>query len=186
MIVALVTEGTLRALDALVISPLRAERGVATAWTGWARAAEHLADAVWLAGVAALPAAALVVFAGRRPWPVIAAWAAFVATLVVVHPRGATGELAMWLGAAQGLAVVASLGMFFTWRRTRTAAATPAHFVLTAAIANELVAVLTGWWARPPESWNVTQVLTFVVLGATILIQGRFLWSTRPSRSSLA
>jgi hypothetical protein len=182
--VGLLSELGLRALEARVLAPLRGELG--DRWHGWARAAGHLSDAVWLSGFAALAGAALVVFAGRRAWPAVAAWAGFVAAMVVAHPIASDGTQAKWLGAGQGLAVGAAACLFLVWRHRRSTPATPAQIVLSVVVTNELVAALSGWWARPVGAWAITHLLTFVVLGAAILIQGRYLWSTQPSPSPSA
>jgi hypothetical protein len=180
----LAAELALLALAVGVLAPLRAELGVSVPWTGWARVAGHLADALWLVGSALVVAAALVVFAGRKPWPAFAGWACAVAALVVVHPIAGDGSQGPMLSAAQGLATVVSAGLFVAWRRRATKPATPAQFCLTMIVANELISLLGAWWAGPFQRWSVTQFSAWLVLGVLVLLQGRSLWTTRLSPSS--
>ena len=169
------------ALDARVLAPLRAELGVAVPWTGWARVAGHLADALWLGWGACLVAAALVVFAGRKPWPALAGWAGVVAALVVVHPVAGDGSQARALSAAAALWAVVSVGLLVAWYRRATKPPTSAQFALAMIVTVEPITLSATWWAGLLEHWALVQVSALLLFGALILQQGRLLWTTQPS-----
>ncbi len=166
-----------RAWNAAVLAPLRASLGVQVPWTGWARVAGLVTHALWLVEPAALLAAALVVFAGRKPWAAVASWASAVVMLGIMHPTAADGSLARALTALQVVAVLyaATLGVW-RWRKTR--AATPAQLALGMIVTTELVSLLGAWRIGPFEHWPVSQALYLMLFAGLVLFQGRFLWSS--------
>jgi hypothetical protein len=181
--VALVSEAAERAWDASVIAPLRDSLGVAVPWTGWARAAGLLADAITLVWPAAVVAAVLVVFAGRRPWAALAGWACVLVVFAVVHPFAGNGSQARALAVVDVLATLVSLGIVLAWYRRTTRPASSAQFALTLIVAAEGISLLGAWRVGLFERWPVSQVLYLALFGILVLAQGRFLWSS-PQLSS--
>jgi hypothetical protein len=166
------------AWDAGVLAPLRASLGVQSPWTGWARVAGLVADALWLIEPAALVAAALVVFAGRKPWPAVTGWACAVAALAILHAIAADGSLARVLTAVQVFSVVVSALLGVVWYRRTTKPGSSEHYALGMIVTTELVSLLGAWRIGPFEHWQVSQVLYLSLFGMLIVSQGRYLWSS--------
>jgi hypothetical protein len=181
--VGAVADGGLQVFDRAVLAPLRASRGVATPWTGWARAAGSLADALTLVWPAAIVATVLVVFAGRRPLAAFVGWACAVAVLIGAHPMAGDGTQARALAVANVLAVAISVALVVAWYRKTARPATSAQFALALIVSAELVSLLGAWRVGPFERWPVAQVLYLALFGVLVLAQGRFLWSS-PQPSS--
>lgn len=171
-------------LDVSVLAPLRARFGVSVPWTGWARVAGHLVDAIWLAQLAALVAASLWVFTRRNPWPAFVGWALVAALFVVVDPVNA--GLARMLLATRAVAVLISASLFIAWCRQTARPTTSAHSVVAVMVTNEVITVLAAWWAGPFERWGFAQVLATIVLGAIILLQAMYLMRTAQVSSTSA
>lgn len=149
---------------------------------GLVRLAFHVDELGFLAWPAGLVALALVVFAGRRPWPAAVAWVATWAGLVALYPsdlvRGpglARVYLATFLCS---LAVyVAALAQ---WGAKR-AAPNSAHAVLLVLGAVEL-ARLAPFYGSVFERWATyagpTNVVLYAVLAA---VEGGYLWVSSQS-----
>jgi hypothetical protein len=176
--VGLASELAQLAWNAEVLTPLRASLGVQMPWTGWARAAGLVADALYFVWPAALVAAALVVFAGRKPWAAVAGWACAVAALAVLHPIAADGSLGRVLTAVQVFSVAVSALLGVAWYRRTTKPGSSAHYALGMIVTTELVSLLGAWRIGPFEHWPVSQVLYLSLFGMLIVSQGRYLWSS--------
>jgi len=179
--VVLAAEVAQGVLEFGVLAPLRARFGVLVPWTGWARVAVHLAEAVWLVWPASIVATSLVVFAGRKPWPAFLGWAVFVAGIVLGYPSARDGSLPRVLGGSLVLSVAISVGLLIEWFRRAATPATSAHFSLAMILAIELNSLGAAWRVGPLEHWDLSQVVYSVLLGALILLQGRFLWTMQPT-----
>jgi len=168
--------------DGAVLAPLRSSLGVTIPWTGWARVAAFVAHAMTLAWPAALVAAVLVVFAGRRPWAALAGWAGVLAVIAVVHPMAGDGSQQRALAAANALGVLIALGIVLAWYRKTTRPAGAARLSLALIVAAEAVSLLGAWRVGPFERWPVAEALYLGLFGVLVLAQGRFLWnSPQPS-----
>jgi hypothetical protein len=125
----------------------------------------------------AIVAAALVVFAGRKPWPALAGWALVLAVLAFVHPIA--GSQATALAIVQALSIVGSAAIGYAWYRRTTTHATSAQFAMALIVTMELVSLLGAWRVGLFEQWPVSQVLYLGLFGALVLAQGRwFLWNS--------
>jgi hypothetical protein len=177
-------ELAIQAYDATVLEPLRAGLGVDVPWTGWARAAALLSHAIVLTWPAALVGAALVVFAGRRPWPAVVGWVLAVALFAVTHPIAGDGTLAAALTAAQAVSVAAAAAVCLTWLLWRTTPAMSAQYTLLMIVIAESISLLGAWRVDLFGAWPVSQVAYLVMFGSVALVQGRFLWTPQVSQPS--
>jgi hypothetical protein len=177
----LAAEVAQRALSVAVLAPLRAALGVDVPWSGWARAAGLLYDAVALTWPAALVGAALVVFAGRRPWAALLGWSFAVAAFAGAHPIAGDGSQARAYTAVQTLAVAIAAGLGLGWIRGRATPATTAQYALAMMVIAELVSLLGAWRVGLFEGWPIAQALYLVMFGVVALVQGRFLWTSPQS-----
>jgi hypothetical protein len=175
-----------RLLDVAVIAPLRAELGVAHQWTGWARAAGLLYNALGLVWPAALVAAVLVVFLRKRPWPALAAWALAVSALALLHPIAANGSQARALELAEVIAAMVSGGIVLHWFTSLQRPASSAQFALTIIVMAEVLSLLGAWTIGPFAGWPISQVLYLTMFVIVIAIQGRFLWYSPQSQQPSA
>jgi hypothetical protein len=145
-----------------------------------------LANGLALVWPAALVAAALVVFAGKKPWGAALGWACALAALAIGGPIAGDGSEPHVLTMVQVVASLSAAGIGLVWyrtaRRARTAA-NSAHFALMAIIVTEVVALLGAWRIGPSEHWPVSQALYVVMFGIVGVMQGRFLCSSQPSLS---
>jgi len=66
---------------------------------------------------AAIVAAALVVFAGRKPWAALLGWSIVLVMLAVLHPIAGDGSQARVLAVVQSLSIVAAAGVGYAWYR---------------------------------------------------------------------
>ena len=176
--IGLVVDAGRHVFDGAVLAPLRDSLGVATPWTGWARVAGFLADAVTLVWPAAILAAVLVVFAGRKPWPALAGWACVVAVLAVAHPIAGDGSQARALAlAGHAHAIMASAGIVLAWYRRTTEPAGSARLALALIVSAEAISLLGAWRVGPFERWPIAQILYLALFGVLVLAQARFLRS---------
>jgi hypothetical protein len=168
-------------LEVGVIAPCRATLGVLVPWTGWARVAVHLAEAMWLVWPAGVVAASGVVFAGLKAWPALRpalfGWAAFVVGIAVGYPSARSGNLARVLGAAVALSIIISLKHFAGWYRRGTPPVTSAHFSLAMILAINVTSLFATWRVGFLQHLDVAQTFYLVLLCAIILLQGRSLWT---------
>jgi len=165
--------------DEAVVAPLRDSLGVDVPWTGWARAVGFGADAITLMWPTAIVAAALVVFAGRRPWGAVVGWGGVLVVLAVAHPIA--GSQAVALALVQALSIVGSAALGYAWYRRTTTPATSAQLALAMIVTAELVSLLGAWRIGPFAAWPISQTLYLSMFVILVLVQGRFLW-TPPQR----
>lgn len=170
-----------RTLSVAVVGPLRGALGVDVPWTGWARAAGLLYDAVALTWPAALIAAALVVFARRRPWAAFLVWGSAVAVFAALHPIAGNGSQARAYTAVQVLSVAIAAAMGLEWASRRTTPATTAQLALAMIVIAELVSLFGAWRVGLFDGWPISQALYLVMFAIVALVQGRFLWTSPPS-----
>jgi hypothetical protein len=181
--VGLASEVALSALRPVLVQ-VRATLGDAT-WTGWPRVAAHIDQALFMAWPAALAATALVVFLGRKPWPVMACYAIIVAAVVALHPKARDGSLPRVYAAVQmtGLLVaVGSAAMWYLRSRQTRGRATTAQAVLMFILAVEVPSIAGAWRIGIFANWHLSQIAYLIMVVLQILLQGVFLW--RSSRSS--
>jgi hypothetical protein len=168
--------------NSYVLAPLCEKLGTSE-WSGWARAAGHLSDALWLFWPAALTAAVLRTFFGVKPWWAMGLWGTLVTAMVIRHPTAANGSLGLWMGLGHGIFVVISLAVMIYWKRaskrTLRYQLSSAHKVLAIVVANEIVSLLTAIWTGPFQREPLTQLAVLAELVAIILVQGRYLWAPK-------
>ena len=164
------------ALDAMAAPP---QANPVNQWLSWI--AGVLGTGLALLWPAALVGAALVVFAGRKPWAAIAGWACALALLVLLHPARGVHERAFSL--VQALAVACAAGIGVSWyRRKGDGSMTSAHFALAMILSTELVGLLGAWRLGPFEHWPISQVLYLLLFAMLLVSQWRYLWrSPQPS-----
>jgi hypothetical protein len=166
--------------DLAVLGPLRDSLGVEVPWTGWARVAALVAHALTLVWPAAIVAAVLVVFAGRKPWVAIIGWVAVLAVLAVAHPLAESQARA--LSAVQILAVVISAGIVIAWYLRSTKPSGSARLALALIVSAETISLFGAWRVGLFDRWPVSQLLYLALFGVLVVAQGRFLWnSPQPS-----
>jgi hypothetical protein len=158
------------ALDAALLGPLRAELGVRAAWTGWAWAASLLANALELAWPAAILGTALVVFARRKPWPAVVAWAVAVVAYAALHPIAGDGSQPRFRAAADMLGALSAAVLGILWYRRRANNATPGHHVLGVIIVMELLALPETPRVGTLENWPTPPIVYVVVLAVIALM----------------
>jgi hypothetical protein len=149
------------------------------------RVASHVYQALFMAWPAALAATALVVFLGRKPWPVMACYALTIATVVALHPKARDGSLPRVYTAVQMAGLLVAVGSAAMWylssRRTRTRATT-AHAALMFILSVEVPSVAGAWRIGLFANWHLAQIASLIMFVTQIILQGVFLWSS--SRSS--
>jgi hypothetical protein len=145
-----------------------------------------LANGLALVWPAAVVGAALVVFAGKKPWAAGFGWACALAAIAVSCSIAGNDSEPRVLTMIQVMASLSAAGIGITWyraaRKARTAA-NSAHFVLMAIIVTEVVALLGAWRIGPLEHWPVSQALYVLMFGLVGFMQGRLLCSSQPSLS---
>ncbi len=124
-------------------------------------------DLVW---PAALLGAALVVFAGRRPWPSAVAWALAVALYAGLHPLASDGSQARFHGLAAMLACVGGGALGARYYVGRTERAEPAAHVLSVIVGAELLMIPGTLHVGPFQSWP-PEMIYLVAFGALVLLQ---------------
>ena len=164
------------ALDAMAAPP---QADPVNQWLAWI--AGVLGNGLALLWPAALVGAALIVFAGRKPWAAIAGWACALALLVLLHPAREVHARAFSL--VQALAVACAVGIGVSWyRRKGDRPMTSAHFALAMILSTELVGLLGAWRVGPFEHWPISQVLYLLLFAMLLVSQWRYLWrSPQPS-----
>jgi len=142
-------------------------------FTGAARLAFHADQALFLTWPAGLTALAILLFAGRRPFPMIALlWAGAVAYLIARYPtiRGETLRrfyLAAELAALAG--AVASLASF--WQRRATI--TPAHTCALLCFGADAATLGAGAWRWGFwVHWELTQITYALLYTVLLAFQG--------------
>lgn len=153
-------------------------------YVGAARLGFHLDSALFLAWPLGIAALARWTFAGRRPWPVLAAWALAVAALVLGYP-GIRGDLLrkVLLGIELGsLAVAVAAFVAFVWRREKPRLE---HGAALFVLGLEVATLAGPWLAGLFDGWRAALVSYSVLYAILAVLQGGFLWS-RPSPSSLS
>jgi hypothetical protein len=174
----LVIEALRFVLDAAVLAPLRASLGVGVPWTGWARVAGVVEDALTLIGPAALVAAVLAVFTSRKPWMAAVGWALAFAFFVLMHPIAGDGSQARALLAVQALSSVLCAGIVAAWYGKASNRPQSEHLALALVVAAEVVSLLGAWTHGPFEHWPLSQMLYLTLFGVLVLVQGRQVWTS--------
>jgi hypothetical protein len=154
-------------------------------WTGWPRVVAHVSQALFMVWPAALAAIALVVFLGRKPWPVMACYAVVVAGLVALHPKARDGSLPRVYAAVQMVGLLVAVGSAAMWylssRRTRRRANT-AQAALMFILSVEVPSIAGAWRIGIFAHWHLAQIAYLIMFVLLILLQAVFLW--RSLRSS--
>lgn len=172
-----------RALRTLYLSAVTQRLGADVPWTGPARLAATLFHALFLAWPAALVGAALVVFLHRSAWPAVAAYAASIAAIVVIHPIAGNGSLTRALTAAQLAAVLVSLGCALTWYlRPTTEPTSTAQAALSLIVGVELTSLAFAWRTGVFANWHLSQAIYVVMYAVLIILQGGFVWQSSRSQ----
>ncbi len=173
---------------ALVASLVRlalrwARVGAPVPYVGAARLGFHLDSALFLAWPLGIAALARWTFAGRRPWPVLAAWALAVAVLVLGYPtlRGDLLRKVLLGIELAALAVAVASFVAFVWARRDPRLE---HLAAMLILALE-GATLAGAWALGPfAGWGAAQITYSVLYAVLAVLQGGSLWfSSSPSSS---
>jgi hypothetical protein len=166
-----------------VLGPLARSLGVAVPWTGWARVAGVVANALSLVWPASLVATALVM-TKAKPWIAIAGWVLAVLAFVVLHPIAGDGSQEQLLLVVRAAAALATTAIGITWiQRPNREPATAADFALALVLTGELLSLLGAWRVGVFEHWYVSQALYLATFGMLIVSQGRYLCSS-PQPSS--
>jgi len=167
--------------DVGVIVPLREALGVQTPWTGWARVAAVVYNALVLAWPTALVATVIHVFTKRAPAIAIVGWALVVAFFSIVHPTTGSQQLALTL--ANSLAAFVAAGIVVHSFLNTKKPASSAQFALALVSFAEVSSLLGAWRIGPFENWPISQVLYLALFGVLAVAQGRFLWFSQPQPS---
>jgi hypothetical protein len=158
------------ALDSALLGPLRAELGVHAPWTGWAWAASLLTNALELAWPAAILGTAIVVFARKKPWPAVVAWAAAVVAYAALHPIAGDNSQPHFRATADMLGALSAALLGISWYRRRADAARPAHHVLGMIIVMELLALPETPRVGALQNWPAPPIVYVVVLAVIALM----------------
>jgi hypothetical protein len=161
--------------------PIRLESPGNLPLLGVARVLFHVEEAGYLMEPIGIAAASVVVFLGRKPWPLFLVWALLVAGLVLTYPltRGAVLRQ-VYLGIELAALVVA-IGAIGTWVRRREPA-DPHHAAMGLVVAIDLVIILLGPWRYPlGVRWDLALYGEIILFGILILVQGGVLYLKRPS-----
>jgi hypothetical protein len=168
------------ALRVLVLVPARA--GGLQPFTGWTRAAGHLATALSLTWPAGLALVALIALARVRPRAagvaLIGAWALVSLTLAWAYPaaRGPVLALALLRCELAGLAVSAAGVSVWAVRGERPPQSE--HVAIVLLLVGELSALLVGPWQGDVfGDWPLAQMAYGTIYMVLVAIQGGyFLW----------
>lgn len=163
-------------LTTAVLIPTRARLGEAP-FTGWARVACDVDNALFLAPHAALAALAVWVFAARRrPWPVALVWLAAVAVLSIGYPltRGAVLHHCYLAAELTTLATMTGSYVLF-WRSKRNPDIT--NFCTLALGVGEIAVVIGPYWRGDIfGAWDIAQAMYATVYVMLLALQGYILW----------
>ena len=150
---------------------------------GLPRLVFHLEQALFLAWPLGIAALARWTFAGKRPWPVLAAWALAVAVLVLGYPtiRGDLYRKVLLGIELAALAVAVASFVAFFWARQKPRLE---HVAALFVFGTEGVTLVGPWLAGLfAEGWRGALLSYSVLYAVLIFLQGGSLWS-RPSSSS--
>lgn len=169
-----------RALRVLVLTPARA-RGGGEPFTGIARVACDLDNALFLSWPASLVAVSLWIFARRRPWPALAAWGAAVIALGLLYPATRGVLLQRCYLGADLAAVAVGIGSIAIWIRRR---AWPElrHRSVMLVLAAECATLIGPWRVGPFARWDLAQVMYAALYAVLVVLHGGAAWR-RPSHS---
>lgn len=179
--VGLVADILRRVLRSLYLGAAIERLGNSTPWTGWPYAAAVASHALFLSWPAALAGAAMVVFLGRRPWPIVLGYAAGVVAILVVHPIAGNGSLARALTAGTLVGLAAAIGCAATWYLRSKEPTSSAQATLALMVAGELASLAGAWRIGLFTSWHLSQVVYILTFAVLSVIQGGFLWQSRSS-----
>jgi hypothetical protein len=156
---------------------------------GWARAAGHVDEALFLAWPASLAAASLVTFVAepnddlehqRRTVRVLASvaatWLLAVVALVVTYPITRGGILARYYLAAELGAIVVGIGSIATWIPARRAPEIWHVSIALVVVAEFVDAIVGPWRVGIFGSWSLGQLVHALLCALLIVLQGGLLW----------
>jgi len=169
-------------LRLFVLLPAHDRFGSAS-FSGWWRVAGHLESALFLTWSAGIAAVAQVVFVRRRFWPVVAAWAIFVALLAIGYPTIRGAVLARFYLGAELVALAVAIGALVQWFWTEEPSGIQ-HTIVMLLIGVDLVVVIAGAWRHGIfASWNLAQISYSVLYFLLLALNGLALWLAPTSSS---
>jgi hypothetical protein len=167
-----------RALRVLILAPARAAGHVP--FTGGARLAAAGEVFSFLSWPASIAAAAVVVYLGRRPWSVGAAWLIASSVVAAGYPTIRGELLGRCYLAVEIAAVLCAAVCFVRWYVSK-GKTSPAQASLSLIIAVEAASLVGAWRVGIFDNWQLTQALNTLVFTVLSFMQGGFLWQTRKS-----
>lgn len=179
--VGLVADLVRQAIGVLVLQPTRAASGGAP-FSGQARAAFHVDEALFLAWPAAVAACAVAVYLRRRPWPVALVYVVATIAVCAAYPMLRGPALARAYFGAELAGVAVALGSFimWAWRRESPNLTRGALFLI---VAIELVTLLP-FNKGPFQYWPIAQASYMTLYVVLIVLHGGILWGRGSSSES--
>jgi hypothetical protein len=179
LMIGLAGDAFRRALRVAVLAPARAALAGAP-YMGAPRLAFHAEQALFLAWLASLVAAAIQTFAAESAKPrrglILAIWAATVLTLTLTYPATRGPVLARCYLAAELTAILISGAAIVNWVPRRRSPELH-HLAIALVVAAECVSALAGpWRTNLFGSWPLAQVVYAALFGSLIVLQGGALW----------
>lgn len=174
------------ALRVLVLVPAR-DAGMQP-FTGWTRAAGHLATAIGLTWPAGLALLALVVLARARVRvalaAVVAVWAIVTLALAFAYPVARGALLAQALLGCQLGAVAILVGGLATWLARGERPPQSEHVAVVLLLMAEVSALLVGpWWGGDLYSrWPLAQMAYATIYTVLVAVQGGYVLWQRSSK----
>ena len=149
--------------------------------TGAAVRAAHADTALFLGWPAGIAGMAVRVYMKRRPWIVLAVWAAASIAIAAAYPLTRGDVLRKCYLAAELAALLVSFGSIGMWARHRESVTLPRACVLLIVLF-ELATLLGPWIGDPFRDWYKAQILYCMLDGGLVALQGGSSW-LRSSRS---
>jgi hypothetical protein len=177
----LVADLARQGIGVYVLQPTRAAAG-GLPFTGAARFAFHVDQALFLSWPAALAACAVLVYLGRRPWPVALVYGLAVTLFTMAYPALRGAPLGRAYLGAELAALAVCLGTFITWawRREAPDLTRSVMFIISAV---ELVTLLP-YRKGPFAFWPLAQASYMTLYVVLIILHGGTLWGRGSSSSS--
>jgi hypothetical protein len=165
------------------LAPAYAELSGAPA-TGWVRFTVNIEQALFLGWPAGIAAVAMVIYLGRRPWPVAVGYVAGVLGIIVFGYPAIRGDLLRkaYLGFELTCLMVA-VGCLLHWIAFRKDTPRPRHLIVMLIIGAEAAGFIGGAWRFGIfTTWKLAQVAYTMLYSAVAVINGGVLW-IRPKSS---
>jgi hypothetical protein len=144
--------------------------------TGAARSFGHIAQALYLVDPLAIAGGSVCVFLGRRPWPLLAAWAALTLGLVLSYPLSRGAVLRQVYLVVELGALVVAIGAAAMWARRWQPLETH-HRAMAFIIGTDFVIVVFGPWRYPlGVRWDLALTAELILFATLILYQVGVLW----------